>query len=91
MRGEEEVMKYPWNELSETQKIKVIQQEMSLVTHMGTTKDELLNMLRWLWDKFEIEECNTNCHECSGVAGMELPLSLGVQKANFCPICGRKF
>jgi hypothetical protein len=30
------------------------------------------------------------CYECAGVAGMELPLSSGVKRVNFCPMCGRK-
>jgi hypothetical protein len=33
---------------------------------------------------------NIGCEECSGVAEMQLPLSQGVQKVNYCPMCGRK-
>lgn len=47
-------MKYNWEAMTEQQKIKACQQEIELDTHNGTTKDDLLNMLRWLWDKFEI-------------------------------------
>ena len=48
-------MKYNWENFTERQKIKAVQEEINLVTHNGTTKDDLLNMLRWLWDKFEVE------------------------------------
>jgi hypothetical protein len=60
-------MKYDWDKLTEQQKIKAAQQEIGLATHNGTTKDDLLNILRWLWDKFEVtEEC-----EQSGMEGQE--------------------
>jgi hypothetical protein len=49
-------MKYNWDEMDEQQKIKACQEEISLITHMGTTKNDLLNILRWLWNKFEIAE-----------------------------------
>jgi hypothetical protein len=49
-------MKYNWDKLTETQKIKATQREIELVTHNGTTKEDLLNIIRWLWDKFEVEE-----------------------------------
>jgi len=48
-------MLYDWDKMTEQQKIKAVQCEMELVTHMGTTKDDLLNMLRWLWGKFEVK------------------------------------
>lgn len=47
-------MKYNWEKLTEQQKIKAAQTEVWHVTHNGTTKDDLINILRWLWDKFEI-------------------------------------
>jgi hypothetical protein len=47
-------MKYDWNKMTEQQKIKAVQEEIDLETHNGTTKDDLINILRWLWDKFEI-------------------------------------
>ncbi len=47
-------MKYPWDKMTEQQKIKACQEEIDLVTHNGTTKDDLLNILRWLWNKFEV-------------------------------------
>jgi hypothetical protein len=47
-------MKYNWDKMTEQQKIKAAQQEIDLATHNGTTKDDLLNILRWLWDKFEV-------------------------------------
>lgn len=52
---EDKHMLYDWDKMTEEQKIRAVQREMELVTHMGTTKDDLLNMLRWLWDKFEVE------------------------------------
>jgi hypothetical protein len=46
--------KYAWDKMTEQQKIKACQEEIDLATHNGTTKDDLLNILRWLWDKFEV-------------------------------------
>jgi len=46
--------KYNWDKMTEQQKIKACQEEIRLATHNGTTKDDLLNILRWLWDKFEV-------------------------------------
>lgn len=48
------MMKYAWDKMNELQKIKAVQHELDLETHNGTTKDDLLNMLRWLWDNFEV-------------------------------------
>jgi len=53
-------MKYPWERMTEEQKIKAVEAELKLVTHMGTTKDDMLNIIRWLWDKFEVEEVEGN-------------------------------
>lgn len=47
--------RYHWEKMTEQDKIQAVAQEMGLVTHMWITKDDLVNMLRWLWDKFEIE------------------------------------
>lgn len=63
-------MKYNWDKMSEQQKIKACQQEIDLETHNGTTKDDLLNMLRWLWDKFEVVDID-DCKE-SALEGQEL-------------------
>jgi NTP pyrophosphatase (non-canonical NTP hydrolase) len=41
-------MKYNWDKMNDTQKASAIRKEMELDTHNGTTKDDLLNMLRWL-------------------------------------------
>jgi hypothetical protein len=38
----------------------------------------------------KLVEEKVGCEECNGVAGMELPLSAGIQKVNYCPMCGRK-
>jgi hypothetical protein len=57
-------MKYNWNKMTEEQKIKACQQEIDLETHNGTTKDDLINILRWLWDKFEIVEDEQTCRVC---------------------------
>lgn len=46
-------MKYDWVNATDEQKINAVKHELSLITHMGTTKDDLLNMLKWLWEKFE--------------------------------------
>lgn len=49
-------MKYNWETMTEQQKIKAVQRELELITHMGTSKEDLLNIIRWLWDKFEVVE-----------------------------------
>ena len=48
-------MKYDnWENMSDTAKIKAIQREIELETHNGTTKDDLLLLLRWLFDQFDV-------------------------------------
>lgn len=45
-------MKYPfWNEYDDERKWKVIEQEIELETHNGTTKDDLLNMMLFMRDQ----------------------------------------
>ena len=48
-------MKYNWESMTDEQKEKAIRREIELETHNGTTKDDLLNMLRWLCEE-ESEE-----------------------------------
>lgn len=45
-------MKYNWNDATDEQKFNAVKHELSLVTHIAT-KDDLMNMLRWLWDKYQ--------------------------------------
>jgi hypothetical protein len=49
-------MKYLWDKMTDEQKENAIKEEMWFVTHIGTTKDDLLNMVRWLWDKVDKKE-----------------------------------
>jgi hypothetical protein len=49
-------MLYDWQNMTESQRVKAIESEMKKVTRNATTKDDLVNMLRWLWDKFEVED-----------------------------------
>ena len=49
-------MKYNWEAMNDQQKLNAVQKELKLVTHMATTKDDLLNMVRWLFDNFEAAE-----------------------------------
>ena len=63
-------MKYAWDKMTETQKVKAVQHELDLETHNGTTKDDLLNILRWLWDKFEVVDID-DCKE-SALEGQEM-------------------
>lgn len=52
-------MKYPkdqWLSKPDDIKIMTIKDELELVTHNGTTKDDLLMMLGWLFDQFEVTE-----------------------------------
>ena len=48
-------MKYNWEEMTETQKIKAIKQEVELDTHNGTTKEDLVNMVKYMFEQFEIQ------------------------------------
>lgn len=42
-------MKYPsWDTYTDEQKIDALKHELSLATHNGTTKDDLLVILRWM-------------------------------------------
>lgn len=46
-------MKYnreKYMELSEEKKLRIIEEEINLETHNGTTKDDLLMLLKSLWD-----------------------------------------
>lgn len=50
-------MKYDnWETMSETAKVKAVQHELSLETHNGTTKGDLLLMLKWIFDQFDVVE-----------------------------------
>jgi hypothetical protein len=51
-------LKYDWANMTEQQKIKATQQEVYLETHNGTTKEDLLNIVKWLWDKFDVVKKN---------------------------------
>jgi hypothetical protein len=44
-------MKYYWDKMTREQKDKAVKWELELVTHNGTTKDDLLNMVRYLSEK----------------------------------------
>jgi hypothetical protein len=46
-------MKYLWDKMNDTQKASAVKQEMELDTHNGTTKEDLVNMLRWLLEDTE--------------------------------------
>ena len=49
-------MKYPekqWLEKSDEIKIRTIENELNLVTHNGTTRDDLLMMLKWQNEQFK--------------------------------------
>jgi len=47
-------MKYNWDKMNEEQKIKAFIDESDLATHNGTTKDDLINILKWIRNKIEI-------------------------------------
>ncbi|WP_411329263.1 hypothetical protein [Blautia hansenii] len=38
-------------DLSDKEKLKIIKNELSLVTHNGTTKDDLLMLLDWTYNR----------------------------------------
>lgn len=38
-------------DLKDKEKLKIIKEELSLVTHNGTTKDDLLMLLDWLYNR----------------------------------------
>ncbi|WP_054692438.1 hypothetical protein [Syntrophomonas palmitatica] len=41
-------MKYNWTEMTEDQKMAAVKEEMSLVTHNGTTKEDFVEIMRFL-------------------------------------------
>lgn len=45
-----------WAELPDEKKIIAIKRELELDTHNATTKDDLIDMLQFLWDQFELQE-----------------------------------
>jgi len=58
-------MKYNWEVMTEQQKIMAVQEELKLITRNATTKDDLVNMLRWIWDKFDVEKVEMEtCNAC---------------------------
>lgn len=71
-------MKYAWDSLTESQKVKAVQEEIRLVTHNGTTKDDLINMIRWLWDKFEVEDVNKPQNKQCGKAEIVMGKCMGL-------------
>ena len=38
-------------DLSDKEKLKIIENELSLITHNGTTKDDLLMLLDWTYNR----------------------------------------
>ena len=71
-------MKYPkeqWLEKPEDIKIQTIQDELELETHNGTTKEDLLMMLRWLFDQFDVVEAGKTetIEECPYVRNNGMP------------------
>lgn len=47
-------MHYNWDKMTDTQKIQAIDKELSFETHMGVTKDDLMNMIRYMRGQFEV-------------------------------------
>jgi acyl carrier protein len=54
-RKDGEPVKYNWDEMNEQQKLKAFKEEAELVTHNGTTKQDLVNILKFVWHNCEIE------------------------------------
>lgn len=48
-------MKYNWAEMDYTQKMRAVEEEMRLTTHNGTTKDDLVEVMRFL--SRQLAEC----------------------------------
>lgn len=93
-------MLYDWDTLTESQKVKAVDIELKKATRNATTKDDLVNMLRWLWDKFEVqsvEYCKWTCQDSnegyySGECGTTWTfLSHGPEhnEMKYCPGCGK--
>lgn len=51
-----DTMLYNWELMTESQKIHAVETELKKIIRNATTKQDLVNMLRWLWDKFEVEQ-----------------------------------
>ena len=54
-------MKYDWKNMTEEQKAQAARCEANLPTHMGTTKEELVDIIRW--QQAQIEEIRSWCSE----------------------------
>lgn len=48
-------MKYDWENMSAEQKQKAFYQEALLETHNGTTKQDLVNIIQWLYDYYDFD------------------------------------
>ena len=48
-------MKYNWDEMEDAQKMRAVEEEMRLTTHNGTTKDDLVEIMRFL--SRQLAEC----------------------------------
>lgn len=46
-------MKYNWEAMTDTQKNKAIETELSFPTHMGTTKDDFIEIMRYQSEKIK--------------------------------------
>lgn len=49
-------MKYNWEKLNDLQKWVVFEREATLETHNGTTKQDFVNIIRWLYECIELVE-----------------------------------
>lgn len=51
-------MKYNWGNMTDADKFKAVEEEMDLVTHMGTTKDDFIEIMRFL--NRQLEQANAS-------------------------------
>lgn len=59
-------MKYDWKNMTEEQKAQAARCEANLPTHMGTTKEELVEIIRWQQSQKPVEPRYENI-DCTGL------------------------
>ena len=46
-------MKYNWETMNDDSTYQAFKHEAELETHNGTTKQDLVNIIKWLWNRFD--------------------------------------
>lgn len=71
-----------WDKMTATEKMKAIEEELGLITHMGTTKDALIEAMRYLYDQFKQYEKALEL-TCEYIAEVDCPYSVADNDVEF--------